>query len=426
MAEDDTCLPGPQFCRDLSWDPFHNWLQQSHVFDQDFGMPPFLAAGDLGWIRNARKRLGTSSWPGYTRSSLFTAFAPLQPNPRIQRQLSGGVSEMHIGQDRWQITLDVNHFSPDEITLKTKEGYLEIAGKHEERQDEHGFVTRCFTRKYKLPAGVDLQHISSSLSGDGVLSVEALIPLSAPPAEIVIPIQVKKDKDAQKPEMVEEELQTLKEEGGEEGDKETEVHEVKEEQVQEETSTEETAGGDESGETQAADTEAPQSTPTEGSNEKPEGGDQPQEVPVVQSESSVELQADSSEVPTGAEEGAVGPREEEAPAEPEGSTTEEVETKPAQEEGGVEEEPQEALGQQETQAAPGVEAEGQGEPSDPAPESVTEQGTTGEPVQEPPEAATAEEDPQPTTSQEAQSADQDVPEKQETEQAEATKESPQS
>ena len=44
----------------------------------------------------------------------------------------------------------------------------------------------------RLPPGADLQHVSSLLSGDGVLSVEAPVPGTAtghPATEIVIPIQ---------------------------------------------------------------------------------------------------------------------------------------------------------------------------------------------------------------------------------------------
>ncbi|TNW36653.1 Hsp20 family protein [Streptococcus pneumoniae] len=30
----------------------------------------------------------------------------------------------------------------EELTVKTKEGVVEITGKHEERQDEHGYISR--------------------------------------------------------------------------------------------------------------------------------------------------------------------------------------------------------------------------------------------------------------------------------------------
>ncbi|KAK0134626.1 Heat shock protein beta-1 [Merluccius polli] len=184
----------PIFRRDVNWEPFPNWTQPNCIFDQDFGLPPFLEHNDLTWIDWAKRRLASFSWPGYTQSPLMAQFDGKRPpmsGQRLQRQLSGGVSEVRSGKDSWRISLDVNHFSPEEIAITTKKGYLEISGNHEERQDEHGTVSRNFTRKYKLPPGADLQHVSSLLSG-GVLSVEAPVPGTAtghPATEIVIPIQ---------------------------------------------------------------------------------------------------------------------------------------------------------------------------------------------------------------------------------------------
>ncbi|KAG5840428.1 hypothetical protein ANANG_G00188710 [Anguilla anguilla] len=361
MAEEDKALPQPLFCRDLTWDPFRRWPQWSRIFDQDFGTPPFPMPCDLSWAESAGRQLGTSSWMGYRRAPLFSSSAqtPLHPCPK----LPGGVSEILTGQDRWQVNLDVNHFSPEEISIKTKEGYLEITGKHEEREDEHGFVSRYFTRKYKLPAEIDLQHVSSSLSGDGVLSVEGPLPASSHTAEIVIPIQV------------EEKLQ--------------------------------------SSECNVKD------DPAAGPSDEPQGGDQPQQAPAVQSESSMEqweeLQADDSEVLV--EERATVSGGEEAPAQPEGGAAEEqVDPKPAQEEGNVGQELQEASGDQEDQPAPDGGAEGQGEPGETGPQ----QDAAGEPVQEAPESTSAD------PSQEAPRPEQDVPEQQEIEQVELTKGAPES
>ncbi|XP_071400373.1 heat shock protein beta-1-like [Centroberyx affinis] len=204
MGEQNKVLSRPIFRRDVSWDPFPNWTQSNRIFEQDFGLPPFLEPSDLNWIDWAKRRLASFSWPGYTHSPFlppFNGHPPAASSQRLQRQLSGGVSEIRTGQDSWKINLDVNHFSPEEITITTKEGYLQISGNHEERQDEHGSVSRCFTRKYKLPQGVDLQHISSSLSGDGLLSVQALIPgtvTSDSANEIVIPIQIRQKQDGEK------------------------------------------------------------------------------------------------------------------------------------------------------------------------------------------------------------------------------------
>ncbi|XP_005735273.1 heat shock protein beta-1-like [Pundamilia nyererei] len=202
MGEENKILSRPIFRRDVEWDPFPNWTQPSRIFAQDFGLPPFLEPGDLDWLDWAKKRLASFSWPGYTQSPLLPPFIGMRPtDQKGLRQLTSGVSEIQTGPNSWKINLDVNHFSPEEITITTKEGYLQISGTHEERQDEHGLVSRCFTRKYKLPQGVDLQQISSSLSADGVLSVEAPVPgtsSSIPGNEIVIPVQIRQKQDEQK------------------------------------------------------------------------------------------------------------------------------------------------------------------------------------------------------------------------------------
>lgn len=53
-------------------------------------------------------------------------------------------------------------------------------------QDDHGFVSREFLRKYKLPAGVTSADVTSSLSIDGVLTIT--VPRSSPSTERTIPI----------------------------------------------------------------------------------------------------------------------------------------------------------------------------------------------------------------------------------------------
>jgi crystallin alpha B len=48
-----------------------------------------------------------------------------------------------------------------------------VEGKHEEKQDEHGYVSRHFVRRYILPSDIEVNNIVSSLSSDGVLTVTA-------------------------------------------------------------------------------------------------------------------------------------------------------------------------------------------------------------------------------------------------------------
>lgn len=183
--------------RTPSWDPFRDW--HSRIFDQAFGMPALP--------EDFPPTFPSTHWPGYLRPSLVTpdmgAMMPHSPmmypggvmaqqaRAALSRQLSSGVSEIKQTQDSWKVSLDVNHFSPEELVVKTKDGVVEITGKHEERKDEHGFVSRCFTRKYTLPPTANIEKVTSSLSPEGFLTVEA--PLKVPAlesSETTIPVNV--------------------------------------------------------------------------------------------------------------------------------------------------------------------------------------------------------------------------------------------
>ncbi|KAM5132579.1 alpha-crystallin B chain isoform 2-T2 [Mantella aurantiaca] len=80
-------------------------------------------------------------------------------------------NQMRLEKDKFSVNLDVKHFSPEELKVKVSGDFIEIHGKHEERQDEHGYVSRDFQRRYKIPLDVDPLSITSSLSPDGVLTV---------------------------------------------------------------------------------------------------------------------------------------------------------------------------------------------------------------------------------------------------------------
>lgn len=82
-------------------------------------------------------------------------------------------STVKADKDKWQINVDVQHFAPDEITVKITDGYIVVEGKHEEKQDEHGFISRQFVRRFKLPESSNSDAVESKLSSDGVLTVVA-------------------------------------------------------------------------------------------------------------------------------------------------------------------------------------------------------------------------------------------------------------
>lgn len=74
-------------------------------------------------------------------------------SPAFEREHA--TSTLKVDKDAYQIILDVQQFSPEEITVKTADKHIVVQGKHEEKRDEHGYVSRHFTRRYALPGMYD-------------------------------------------------------------------------------------------------------------------------------------------------------------------------------------------------------------------------------------------------------------------------------
>ncbi|XP_032141471.1 heat shock protein beta-2 [Sapajus apella] len=84
-----------------------------------------------------------------------------------------GASELRLSEGKFQAFLDVSHFTPDEVTVRTVDNLLEVSARHPQRLDRHGFVSREFCRTYVLPADVDPWRVRAALSHDGILNLEA-------------------------------------------------------------------------------------------------------------------------------------------------------------------------------------------------------------------------------------------------------------
>ncbi|CAH2042530.1 unnamed protein product, partial [Iphiclides podalirius] len=159
----------PMMFRDW-WD---DWDRPSRLLDQHFGMG--LRKDDL-----------ISSLSSLPSSSIFrnSYFRPWRTS--LARQESA--STINMTKEKFEVILDVQQFAPEEITVKASNNCVVVEGRHEEKQDEHGFVSRQFTRRYILPAGYDTADLVSTLSSDGVLTVTA--PKRPPPnsGERIVPI----------------------------------------------------------------------------------------------------------------------------------------------------------------------------------------------------------------------------------------------
>jgi len=86
-----------------------------------------------------------------------------------------------------KLRFDVSQYTPEEIVVKTVDNKLLVHAKHEEKTESKS-VYREYNREFLLPKGTNPESIKSSLSKDGVLTVEAPLPaLTA--GETMIPIQ---------------------------------------------------------------------------------------------------------------------------------------------------------------------------------------------------------------------------------------------
>ncbi|XP_050546704.1 alpha-crystallin A chain-like [Daktulosphaira vitifoliae] len=129
------------------------------VYDQHFGLGLF--DDDIIVPRHALYRVVPSMTSRYQ-------------NPwRLVAAPDSGLSRIQNDKNGFKVNLDVQQFKPDEVNVKVVDDYVVIDGKHEERSDEHGFISRQFTRRYKIPENVDPNAITSTLSSDGVLSIGA-------------------------------------------------------------------------------------------------------------------------------------------------------------------------------------------------------------------------------------------------------------
>lgn len=139
-------------------DPLTFW-RPSRILDQQFGLgldpEDLIAPVTAPDLRTLARRCP------YFRPWLTTA------------SKSDVGSTVNLDKDKLQINLDVQHFTPDEISVKAGDGTITIEGKHEEKEDKHGFVSRHFVRRYVLPKGHDVAKIQSELSSDGVLTITA-------------------------------------------------------------------------------------------------------------------------------------------------------------------------------------------------------------------------------------------------------------
>lgn len=125
--------------------------------------------------------------PFRRQRSLFDDFWRSDPFDWVIPSRSGGVyrvpyweGEKYLStpEDGFQVSLNVKHFKPEEVSVKVADNNVIIEAKHEERNEDDSYISRHFSRRYTLPDDCSIKDIVSTLSADGILTIRA------PPKEI--------------------------------------------------------------------------------------------------------------------------------------------------------------------------------------------------------------------------------------------------
>uniref|UniRef100_A0A7G3A828 Putative alpha crystallin n=1 Tax=Lutzomyia longipalpis TaxID=7200 RepID=A0A7G3A828_LUTLO len=83
------------------------------------------------------------------------------------------VAKKNAEKEGFEMSLDVRHFKPEEISVKTVDNHIVVEAKHEEREDDNSFISRHFVRRYALPDNCNIQEAVSTITADGILTVKA-------------------------------------------------------------------------------------------------------------------------------------------------------------------------------------------------------------------------------------------------------------
>ncbi|KAI1293861.1 Heat shock protein beta-1 [Halotydeus destructor] len=137
---------------------------------------------------STKKPKPTSSSATSTASADTTTTScttPRQPRATTVRYIEGAIARL----DAFEVTVNVDGYSPQELTVKVVDGFVTVSGKHEVKLDD-SIATNQFSRSYRVPAGAHLPSAKSTLCPGGK-ALRVVVPLTvAETNEFTIPIEV--------------------------------------------------------------------------------------------------------------------------------------------------------------------------------------------------------------------------------------------
>ena len=99
---------------------------------------------------------------------------------------------------KFEIKLDVSGFKPEEIKVQIRGNELSVSGKHKS-EDGEVYRSRDYSRRIELPDDIVLASVSSRLSKDGLLTIEASRDPALLPSERAVDITMETDEPEDEP-----------------------------------------------------------------------------------------------------------------------------------------------------------------------------------------------------------------------------------
>ncbi|XP_059141370.1 alpha-crystallin B chain-like [Physella acuta] len=96
--------------------------------------------------------------------------------------------DVSSGHNVFRLQFDVRQFRPEEIFVKTLGNQLTIHAKHDESTDGKS-LHKEYHRQYVLPKELNPETLTSKLSRDGILTIEAPLPITDGHKDKLIPIK---------------------------------------------------------------------------------------------------------------------------------------------------------------------------------------------------------------------------------------------
>ncbi|XP_042222040.1 heat shock protein 67B1-like [Homarus americanus] len=144
-----------------------------------FGDDPFFKDSWQEWDQ-AMKNV-VDRWENTGTGTTTTTTTTSQPETRsVYRQIRSSNVTSDDSQavscteedNKYKMMIDVKDFKPEDINVKIVDDTVVVEGKIEKKEG-NAVSTQMFTRRFMLPPSVELNAVSSALSRDGVLTVNA-------------------------------------------------------------------------------------------------------------------------------------------------------------------------------------------------------------------------------------------------------------